>query len=66
MMVMLMDWLISDEKVLDGAVRDVIERDLALRAVITRNVELLMFSSRVFPTQDWRKLSRITSTSYRN
>ncbi|KAI9113950.1 hypothetical protein K1719_015201 [Acacia pycnantha] len=45
----------SDEKVFDELMSDLIERDLALRAIIEHNVELLIFSSRVFPTHDWRR-----------
>ncbi|XP_028766049.1 uncharacterized protein LOC114723956 isoform X2 [Neltuma alba] len=44
----------SDEKLFDGMMRDVMERNLALRAIISDNVELLIFSSRLFPTQDCR------------
>ncbi|XP_054821382.1 uncharacterized protein LOC129320163 isoform X2 [Prosopis cineraria] len=44
----------SDEKVFDGVMRDMIEQNLSLRAIITHNVELLIFSSRVLPVETWR------------
>ncbi|XP_057418127.1 uncharacterized protein LOC130712298 isoform X2 [Lotus japonicus] len=42
-----------DEKIFDGVLHNVIEQDLALRAVVN-NVELLIFSSHLLPPDDRR------------
>ncbi|KAF7834172.1 putative RING/FYVE/PHD zinc finger protein [Senna tora] len=44
----------SDEKDFDSVMNDLIEQNLALKASITNNVELLVFSSRVLPPENWR------------
>ncbi|KAK9271803.1 hypothetical protein L1049_002167 [Liquidambar formosana] len=43
----------KDERVFDGLLNDIIENNLALKALID-NVELLVFSSRELPEQHWR------------
>ncbi|KAK3211648.1 hypothetical protein Dsin_016354 [Dipteronia sinensis] len=43
----------SDEKVVDALLDDMIDHDLALKAVV-KDAELLIFSSLVLPTDHWR------------
>lgn len=50
--------LTSDEKLFDSVMHDLIEQNLALKATVTNNVELLVFSSRLLPPENWRKLER--------